>query len=98
VGFFDERYRAAMEWSDLLYRISQRNLSTPFLWFPHVTSVENKLIFNDFTERYQDELEERVLRGMKLFYMKNKCEIKDLIDIFSKKDVIQKLKNKSRSS
>ncbi len=49
-------------------------------------------------ERYEDELEERVLRGMKVFYMKNKCEIKDLIDVFSKKDVIQKLKNKSRSS
>ena len=98
VGFFDERYRAAMEWSDLLYRISQKNLSTPFLWFPHVTSVEDKLIFNDHMERYEDELEERVLRGMKLFYMKNKCEIKDLIDVFSRKDVIQKLKNKSRSS
>ena len=46
VGFFDERYRAAMEWSDLSYRISQKNLSTPFLWFPHVTSVENKIIFS----------------------------------------------------
>lgn len=98
VGFFDERYRAAMEWSDFSYRISQKNLSTPFLWFPHVTSVEDKLILNDHVERYEDELEERVLRGMKVFYMKNKCEIKDLIDVFSKKDVIQKLKNKSRSS
>ena len=98
VGFFDERYRAAMEWSDLSYRISQKNLSTPFLWFPHVTSVENKIIFHDHVERYKDDLEERVLRGMKVFYMKTKCEIKDLIDVFSKKDVIQKLKNKSRSS
>lgn len=98
VGFFDERYRAAMEWSDFSYRISQKNLSTPFLWFPHVTSVKDKIIFHDHVERYEDDLEERVLRGMKVFYMKNKCEIKDLIDVFSKKDVIQKLKNKSRSS
>ena len=47
---------------------------------------------------YEDNLEDRIIRGMKLFYMKYKCQISDLINTYSKKDVIQKLKNKARSS
>ena len=97
-GFFDERYRAAIEWSDFSYRLSQQNLSTPFLWFPHVKSVNDKLIINDNNVMYQENIEDRILRGMKLFHMKYKCQIQDLIDTYSKKDVISKLKNKSRTS
>ena len=97
-GFFDERYRAAIEWSDFSYRLSQQNLSTPFLWFPHVKSVNDKLIVNDNNVMYQENIEDRILRGMKLFHMKYKCQIQDLIDTYSKKDVISKLKNKSRTS
>ena len=98
VGFFDERFRAAVEWSDMCYRISQKNLSTPFLWFPHLESVQSKIIVAENDEMYQDNIEDRIIRGMKLFYMKYKCQISDLINTYSKKDVIQKLKNKARSS
>ena len=97
-GFFDERYRAAVEWSDFSYRLSQQNLSTPFLWFPHVKAVNDKLIVNDTEVMYEESMEDRILRGMKLFYMKYKCQIQDLINIYTKKDVISKLKNKSRTS
>ena len=97
-GFFDERYRAAVEWSDFSYRLSQQNLSTPFLWFPHVKSVSDKLIVSDNNVMYEESMEDRIIRGMKLFYMKYKCQIQDLIDTYSKKDVISKLKNKSRTS
>jgi len=97
-GFFDERYRAAVEWSDFSYRLSQQNLSTPFLWFPHVKSVNDKLIVSDNNVMYEESMEDRIIRGMKLFYMKYKCQIQDLIDTYSKKDVISKLKNKSRTS
>ena len=97
-GFFDERYRAAVEWSDFSYRLSQQNLSTPFLWFPHVKSVGDKLIVNDNEVMYEESMEDRILRGMKLFYMKYKCQIQDLINTYSKKDVITKLKTKSRTS
>ena len=79
-GFFDERYRAAVEWSDFSYRLSQQNLSTPFLWFPHVKSVNDKLIVNDNEVMYEESMEDRILRGMKLFYMKYKCQIQDLIN------------------
>jgi len=97
-GFFDERYRAAVEWSDFSYRLSQQNLSTPFLWFPHVKSVSDKLIVSDNNVMYEESMEDRIIRGMKLFYMKYKCQIQDLINTYSKKDVISKLKNKSRTS
>tara|TARA_R110000787_G_scaffold244384_1_gene350301 strand:- start:1562 stop:2332 length:771 start_codon:yes stop_codon:yes gene_type:complete len=97
-GFFDERYRAAVEWSDFSYRLSQQNLSTPFLWFPHVKSVNDKLIVSDNNVMYEESMEDRIIRGMKLFYMKYKCQIQDLINTYSKKDVISKLKNKSRTS
>jgi len=98
VGFFDERFRATVEWSDMCYRISQKNLSTPFLWFLHLESVQSKIIVAENDEMYQDNIEDRIIRGMKLFYMKYKCQISDLINTYSKKDVIQKLKNKARSS
>ncbi len=98
VGFFDERFRAAVEWSDFCYRVSQKNLSTPFLWFPHLDWARSKMIVSDNAEMYSDSVEDRIIRGLKLFHMKYKCQISELIDTYSKKDVINKLKNKTRSS
>tara|TARA_R100000005_G_C4994835_1_gene201769 strand:- start:2133 stop:2900 length:768 start_codon:yes stop_codon:yes gene_type:complete len=98
VGFLDERYRAAMEWSDFAYRVSQKNLSTPFLWFPSLESAKNKIVTNvNNDKRYEEDFEDRLVRGMKIFYLKFKCEIKDLVDTFSKQDVIDKLKKKVRT-
>ena len=77
VGFLDERYRAAMEWSDFAYRVSQKNLSTPFLWFPSLESAKNKIVTNvNNDKRYEEDFEDRLVRGMKIFYLKFKCEIK----------------------
>ena len=98
VGFFDERFKGAIEWSDMCYRISQKNLSTPFLWFPHLEAVDAKIYVSDNEEIYKDDMEDRIIRGFKLFHMKYKCQIQDLINTYSKKDVVQKLKKKARSS
>ncbi len=94
VGFFDERYKGTMEWADYSYRIAQKNLSTPFLWFPSLESAKDKIIINDNDSNYTESTEDRLIRGMKVFYLKFKCEIKDLINIYSSKDIIQKLKKK----
>ena len=94
VGFFDERYKGTMEWADFAYRISQKNLSTPFLWFPSLESAREKIIINDNDTNYTENAEDRLIRGMKVFYLKFKCEIKDLINIYTSKDIVQKLKKK----
>ena len=61
-------------------------------------SAKNKIVTNvNNDKRYEEDFEDRLVRGMKIFYLKFKCEIKDLVDTFSKQDVIDKLKKKVRT-
>lgn len=97
VGFFDERYHAAFELADFYKRCSDRGLTTPFGWFPDISFdehliEENQVLYDNKQSYNLDDIEDRMIRGMKVFYLKYKSQIADLYDLYSKIDVVNKLK------
>jgi len=98
VGFFDERYRSTFEASDFSKRCGDKGLTTPFGWFADITNKEN-ILYQENRQDYahssvnSETIEDRFLRGMKVFNLKYQAQFQDLLNIFSQKDVISKLKS-----
>lgn len=97
-GFLDERYKSAYEKVDYFKRCSDNGLTTPIGWFVDVENVYENILYQGNRPSFIHEVfnsntvEDRLVRGMKLFHLKFKSELKDLINTFSQKDVISKLK------
>ena len=97
VGFFDERYRSSFEASDFYKRCGDKGLTTPFGWFADITEKENILYQENRPDKIHstinsDTVEDRFIRGLKVFNLKYQAQFQELLNIFSQKDVISKLK------
>lgn len=97
VGFFDERYRSSFESSDFSKRCGDKGVTTPFGWFADISKSENILYQENRPDKIHpiinsDTVEDRFLRGMKVFTTKYKAQFQELLNVFSQKDVISKLK------
>ena len=98
VGFFDERYKTTFELLDYYKRSADTGVTTPFGWFATISNVKDN-IFNQENKPNtkhkvytSDNIEDRIISGMKLFKLKYKAMVNDLTNIFSKSDVVKKLK------
>lgn len=97
VGFFDERYRSSFEASDFSKRCGDKGITTPFGWFADINKKENILYQENRPDKVHpvinsDTVEDRFLKGMKVFKMKYKAQFQELLNVYSQKDVISKLK------
>jgi hypothetical protein len=95
VGFFDERFKSAFEVSDLYKRCSDKGIVPPFGWFVDIDITQPNISYNTdsySTYKFADDIEDRYIRGLKLFYMKYKVQIDKIYDTFSKQDVVNKIK------
>ena len=101
VGFFDERYKGAFEGSDYYKRASDKGVTSYFGWFADVKGSSNNILYQ--TNRpdsihpvfNSDTVEDRIIKSMKVFNLKFKTQPQNLFEIYSQKDVVQKLKNLS---
>ncbi len=99
VGFFDERYKTTFELLDYYKRAADAGVTTPFGWFATVggmdTNIYNQTNSPDFEHKQfsKDGVEDRIIRGMKVFKLKFKAMVNELTNIFSQKDVVNKMKN-----
>lgn len=98
-GFFDERYKGAFEVGDYYKKCSDVGITVPYGWFVDVKNVEDNLLYqtNLPTKTHetmnQQTLEDRMIRGMKVFHMKYKAQFNELLNIYTANDVISKIKS-----
>lgn len=96
-GFFDERYKGAFEIGDYYKKCADAGITTQFGWFADVQNVQDNILYQNNTPTWQhpvlnhDSVEDRIIRGMKVFYMKYKAQFQDLLNIYTSKDVISRL-------
>ncbi len=93
VGFFDERYKSALEFIDFYKRCSDNGVTTQFGWFADVDIDPLSILYNDCEYEFVGDLEDRYIIGLKVFRMKFKLLPDECMTTFSKNDVITKMKN-----
>ena len=101
VGFFDERYKGAFEGSDYYKRASDRGVTSYFGWFADIEDSSSNIYYQtnrpDFIHPVfnSNTVEDRIIKSMKVFNLKFKTQPQNLFEIYSQKDVVQKLKSLS---
>jgi len=98
IGLFDERYHNFFEITDFYKKGGDFGLCTPLGWVMDSSASEKYYYIQDIAVNDNTKYEDDMLRGMKVFYLKYKTDMEKIINIFSKEDIITKLKNISSRS
>lgn len=92
VGFIDERYKYSFEISDFYKRCGDKGITSPFGWFAGVKNSYDNITMQKVNSITASEVEDDIIRSMKVFYLKYKTQMSDILDTFTKNDVVKKLK------
>ena len=92
VGFIDERYKHSFEISDFYKRCGDKGITSPFGWFAGVKNSYDNITMQKVSSISSAEVEDDIIRSMKVFYLKYKTQMSDILNTFTKADVIKKLK------